>query len=207
MTSFETSLLAAAEVVAPELTDLFAATQAHTLTALKTLTDYEARRVMAPTMMRAHLTQSLRGRKTLDTDGWHIKLDSLHMMSIRLTHPDLNANFRLLKERDTYPGSIPTAKPGTLRSGSWNPTLFDTPTKNELLWLYDIINVEDHEHWEIPLRFVRATGTAAYGKPVPYDLSIPLVAQTGFYANRTFSTNDDTDFFATLRREENESTS
>ncbi|MBC9944764.1 hypothetical protein ICL81_09610 [Leucobacter sp. cx-328] len=207
MASFETSLLAASEVVAPELTDLFATAQSHVLPALKDFKDHETRRVIAPLMLRAKLSEALKGRQTLDTEGWHVHRAPLQMMSITLTHPELNARFRLMKERDSYPGGIPTAKPGTQRSGSWNPGLFETVSKNELLWLYDITNIQDKERWEIPLRFVRTIGIPTYGNAVPYDLSIPLVAQAGFYADRTFSTADDTDFFANLRREENESNS
>lgn len=206
MTNFETSLLAAAELVAPELLDLIARAQEDTLPSLRKLNDHALRQCFGPLMLRAHVAQELSRRKSLDTDGWLVTTDPLHMASIKLFNPDLDASFRFLKERQTYPGSVPTAKAGTRREIDWQPSFFGAPRANTLLWLFDIIGIESSERWETPSRFVRPLGSVQYGKPVPYDLSVPLIAEPGFYASRTFDTHDDADFFAQFSRTENEST-
>lgn len=204
MTAFETSLLIAAETVSPEIIDLFAQAQGRTLPALRSIENYQLRRSMGPLMLRAHLCELLADRKTLDTPSWSVKTDPLRMASIRFFNEDLQASFRLLKERNTYPGAIPTAVAGTKRSADWNPALFGEESSHRLLCTFDIYRIESHEHWETPLRFIRALAAPQFGKPVPYDLSIPLIAEPGFYAGRSFETRDDEDLFAFASADENE---
>jgi len=188
MTSFETLVGREVQALAPELADRFASAQDKASRAVADFSDPATRKLISAVTLRAALCESAAQEPELEAPGWSIHAEPHHMMSLTLINPQLNMSWKILKERQSYPGGVSPARRGTRGAAFFNGTrpLFGDPELKRLLLLFDINGWERKNDWEIPLRVVRALDLPNYGAKVPLDFSIPVVADAGFYESLPF---------------------
>lgn len=167
---------------------------------------------MRPMVARAALREYLE-KEGLPAD-WQVDGNPQAMGQLYFSAPDLNLKLRFLKERrKTYPGGVPIAGKNPARQKTWSLFSEDDlgvtqpkPSTNELLLLWDYAKKESVTGG-FTLRIVRPIAPGIYGKPVPYDLDIALMAGGNIFTNRTFAgDSDDEDFFGSteIDRAEND---
>lgn len=165
-----------------------------------------------PHLIPMHLRCSLRVdlRERALPGGWVVSGDSTKMGQLLLANDDLGVDLRFLKERRrTYPGGVPVAGPNKARRYAWGAFAnYDSPLigldvsvdepreRATILWLWDFDGPADLADSGFVQRLVHPIAPGVYGRAVPCDLSIDLMAGGQIYDRLKFAGDEeDTDFF------------
>lgn len=204
--------VSASSDLAEPLIDAFSASIAHVEREAKRYSQFRFPS-MRPMMLRASVRMEL--ENGLLPEG--ARLAGKPQQNCQLLIEYQNLSFRVLKEnRELFPGGTPVAGRNQARRAYYQQMSFEDmlsqggeieglPVKLILLW--DWQDVENRDQG-VNLRVVHPIGTGtSSGKPVPVDLSIPIISDAGFYDSLKFETKEEEqDFFATkIASEENDS--